>query len=56
MEFKSKTKKVLEKLEKIESLENLKSEIIKDTKAISTSQKVFKKRKFRKKFYKKKAR
>ena len=54
IEFKSKTKKVLEKLEKVESLENLKSEIVTEGKVNNTRQKVFKKRKFRKKFYKKK--
>ena len=55
IEFKSKTKKVLDKIEKVEKLETIKIDIKKEEKSlINKSRKVFKKRKFRKKFYKKK--
>ena len=56
IEFKSKTKKVLDKIEKVERLEVLKIDNIKEDNIIKTkSRKIFKKRKFRKKFYKKKS-
>ena len=55
IEFKSKTKKVLDKIEKVEKLEAIKIENIKEEDIIKNkSRKIFKKRKFRKKFYKKK--
>ena len=55
IEFKSKTKKVLDKIEKVEKLEALKIENKKDDNiAKNKERKIFKKRKFRKKFYKKK--
>ncbi len=55
IEFKSKTKKVLDKIEKIEKLDAIKIENIKDDNTIKNkSRKTFKKRKFRKKFYKRK--
>ena len=55
IEFKSKTKKVLNKIEKVEKLEVIKTEnILEENEVKSKSRKVFKKRKFRKKFYKKK--
>ena len=55
IEFKSKTKKVLDKVEKVEKLEAIKVEINKEDSVIKNkSRKIFKKRKFRKKFYKKK--
>ena len=55
IEFKSKTKKVLDKIEKVEKLEALKIENKKDDNiAKNKVRKIFKKRKFRKKFYKKK--
>ena len=56
IEFKSKTKKVLDKIEKVENLKAIKIEIKKEDNLINNkSRKIFKKRKFRKKFYKKKA-
>ena len=59
IEFKSKTKKVLEKVEKVEKLlklDTIKIELGNKEKAINnTDKKIFKKRKFRKKFYKKRA-
>ena len=55
IEFKSKTKKVLDKIEKVEGLESIKTENKKEDDVIKNkSRKIFKKRKFRKKFYKKK--
>ena len=55
IEFKSKTKKVLDKIEKVERLESIKTENKKEDDVIKNkSRKIFKKRKFRKKFYKKK--
>ena len=55
IEFKSKTKKVLDKVEKIEKLENIKINKKQEIKSEKIGrQKIFKKRKFRKKFYKKK--
>ena len=55
IEFKSKTKKVLDKIEKVEKLEALKIENKKDDNIVKNKErKIFKKRKFRKKFYKKK--
>ena len=56
IEFKSKTKKVLDKIEKVESLETIKIDNKKKEDNIiqSKSRKIFKKRKFFKKFYKKK--
>ena len=55
IEFKSKTKKVLDKIEKVENLEVIKKEIKNNEKIASNKdRKIFKKRKFRKKFYKKK--
>ena len=55
IEFKSKTKKVLDKIEKVEKLKAIKIDEKKDDKILSNkNRKVFKKRKFRKKFYKKK--
>ena len=55
IEFKSKTKKVLDKIEKVENLELIKNEIKnEDNKKKNKDRKIFKKRKFRKKFYKKK--
>ena len=56
IEFKSKTKKVLDKIEKVEKLEAIKIENKKEDNIIKNKdRKIFKKRKFRKKFYKKKA-
>ena len=55
IEFKSKTKKVLDKIEKVERLESIKTENKKEDDVIKNKgRKIFKKRKFRKKFYKKK--
>ena len=55
IEFKSKTKKVLDKIEKVEKLKAIKIYEKKDDKILNNkNRKVFKKRKFRKKFYKKK--
>ena len=55
IEFKSKTKKVLDKIEKVEKLEAIKSDKSTDNNVINIkSRKSFKKRKFRKNFYKKK--
>ena len=55
IEFKSKTKKVLDKIEKVENLELIKKEIKnEDNNKKNKDRKIFKKRKFRKKFYKKK--
>ena len=55
IEFKSKTKKVLDKIEKVENLKAIKIENIKDEKSVKNNgRKTFKKRKFKKKFYKKK--
>jgi len=55
IEFKSKTKKVLDKIEKVERLEAIKTENKKEDDIIKNKgRKIFKKRKFRKKFYKKK--
>ena len=55
IEFKSKTKKVLDKINKVENLEAIKIENKIEDKVIkSKTRKIFKKRKFRKKFYKKK--
>ena len=55
IEFKSKTKKVLDKIEKVEKLEAIKIDNKKEDNNIqSKNRKIFKKRKFRKKFYKKK--
>ena len=55
IEFKSKTKKVLDKIEKVEKLEVIKIDNLKkDNEVKAKSRKVYKKRKFRKKFYKKK--
>ena len=55
IEFKSKTKKVLDKVEKVERLEAIKTDNKQEEKVKqSKSRKIFKKRKFRKKFYKKK--
>ena len=55
IEFKSKTKKVLDKIEKVEKLKAIKIDEKKDDKILNNkNRKVFKKRKFRKKFYKKK--
>ena len=55
IEFKSKTKKVLDKIEKVEKLEAIKIENKKEDNIIKNKRrKIFKKRKFRKKFYKKK--
>ena len=55
IEFKSKTKKVLEKIEKVEKLEAINVDNNKEENIIkSKGRKIFKKRKFRKKFYKKK--
>ena len=54
IEFKSKTKKVLDKIDKVEKLEAIKIENkaeVNDTK--NKGRKIFKKRNFRKKFYKK---
>ena len=54
IEFKSKTKKVLDKIEKVEKLEVIKIDNSKDENIIKNkSRKIYKKRKFRKKFYKK---
>jgi hypothetical protein len=53
--YKSKTKKVLDKIEKVEKLEVIKIENNKDDNSIKIKgRKIFKKGKFRKKFYKKK--
>ena len=55
IEFKSKTKKVLDKIEKVEKLESIKKVSKNDEKVVkSKERKIFKKRKFRKKFFKKK--
>ena len=55
IEFKSKTKKVLDKIEKVEKLEAIKIENKKDNEEDKNKgRKIFKKRKFRKKFFKKK--
>ena len=55
IEFKSKTKKVLDKIEKVEKLEAIKINVKKEDDVIKhKSRKIFKKRGFRKKFYKKK--
>ena len=55
IEFKSKTKKVLDKIEKVEKLKVIQIENKKDDIIIKNkSRQSFKKRKFRKKFYKKK--
>ena len=55
IEFKSKTKKVLDKIEKVENLEAIKIEKKEEDNIIKNkSRKIFKKRKFRKKFFKKK--
>ncbi len=56
IEFKSKTKKVFEKIEKIEKLEKIKYETKSEPKRVNKSRvKVFKKRKFRKTYFKKKS-
>ena len=55
IEFKSKTKKVLDKIEKVEKLKAIKIAHIKNDSATKNkANKTFKKRKFRRKFYKKK--
>ena len=55
IEFKSKTKKVLDKIEKVEKLKIIKIDTSKeDVGDKNKERKIFKKRKFRKKFYKKK--
>ena len=55
IEFKSKTKKVLDKIEKVEKLEAIRIDNKKEDNIIqSKSRKIFKKRKFKKNFYKKK--
>ena len=55
IEFKSKTKKVLDKIEKVEKLESKQIEKKEEENIVKTkNRKIFKKRKFRKKFYKKK--
>ena len=55
IEFKSKTKKVLDKIEKVEKLEAIKIENKNEDNVVKNKdRKIFKKRKFRKKFYKKK--
>ena len=55
IEFKSKTKKVLDKNEKVEKLEAIKIEKKKEENILKNKgRKIFKKRKFRKKFHKKK--
>ncbi len=55
IEFKSKTKKVLDKIEKVEKLNAIKIESKKDDVVVKNKiRKNFKKRNFRKKFYKKK--
>ena len=55
IEFKSKTKKVLDKIEKVEKLEAIKIENKKDDEVDKNKgRKIFKKRKFRKIFFKKK--
>ena len=55
IEFKSKTKKVLDKIEKIEILEAIKFENKNEDKTSNIKKrKIFKKKKFRKKFHKKK--
>ena len=55
IEFKSKTKKVLDKIEKVEKLEAIKIENKKEDEVDKNKgRKIFKKRKFRKKFFKKK--
>jgi len=55
IEFKSKTKKVLDKIEKVERLDSIKVESKKDDVVVKGKiRKNFKKRNFRKKFYKKK--
>ena len=55
MEFKSKTKKVLDKIEKVEKLNALKCENKKDNVVKNKSRKILKKKNLtRKKFYKKK--
>ncbi len=55
IEFKSKTKKVLDKIEKVEKLEVINIEKkVEDKNTKNKVRKIFKKRKFRKKFYKKK--
>tara|TARA_B100000123_G_C25673710_1_gene403149 strand:- start:179 stop:1030 length:852 start_codon:yes stop_codon:yes gene_type:complete len=57
IEFKSKTKKVLDKIEKVENLKVIKAEDKnEDSVPKNKNRKIFKKRKFRKKFYKKKIR
>ena len=56
IEFKSKTKKVLDKIEKVEKLKAIIVDNKKEENIIkSKSTKIFKKRKFRKKFFKRKA-
>ena len=55
IEFKSKTKKVLDKIEKVEKLEGVKIESKKEDNVVkSKGRKIFKKRNYRKKFHKKK--
>ena len=55
IEFKSKTKKVLDKIEKVEKLEAIKIENKNEDNVVKNKdRKIFKKRKIRKKFYKKK--
>tara|TARA_Y100000816_G_scaffold87900_1_gene60549 strand:- start:365 stop:799 length:435 start_codon:yes stop_codon:yes gene_type:complete len=55
IEFKSKTKKVLDKIEKVEKLKSIKIELKKEDNMIKVkNRKIFKKRNFRKKFHKKK--
>tara|TARA_Y100000591_G_C21517035_1_gene537496 strand:- start:135 stop:680 length:546 start_codon:yes stop_codon:yes gene_type:complete len=55
IEFKSKTKKVLDKIEKVEKLESIKIQSKKEDKTVKNKgRKIFKKRSFRKKFHKKK--
>ena len=54
IEFKSKTKKVLDKIEKVEKLETIIIESKKEETNIKIKgRKIFKKRKFRKKYFKK---
>ena len=55
IDFKSKTKKVLDKIEKVEKLEIIKIDVKNEDNVLKNKgRKIFKKRKFRKKFYKKK--